>query len=753
MLEALVHAFAEPALVVRGGRIVVINARAQALLAGLGAEPGAPVAGVLRPRRMAAVGADLADLLDGRAGATVATVGVSRGSEGETDLQLEIAVSPLGDGAARACFVVLRDLGAIAGDEAERLRGYRRIVDRANDLVFAHDLEGRILYANAATRRALGYEPDELVGMSVKSVVPPGAADDAMWERRRRRMAGDATTFLYEVDLVAKDGRSVPYEVGSTSIEEGGRTVAVFVIARDITERRRAQEALRRSEERFRAAAEGGFDAFFLMEAIRDAGGSVCDFRIVELNERALELVGVRREHLIGRSFRETVKTPGRDAFIAKCARVMETGRPFEEEFQPESPDVRAAWVRHQVIPVGDGVAVTARDVTERHRLEEELRHSQRMEAVGRLAGGIAHDFNNLLTAINGYGELLLSRVPEDDALRIDVHEICSAGERAAALTQQLLAFSRRQLLKPERLDLSAVVADMDKMLRRLIGEHIGVETRLAPDPCLVHADRGQLQQVVMNLVVNARDAMESGGTLTLETANLGGDGPDVRREPGAPPGRYAMLLVRDTGCGMDEETLAHVFEPFFTTKPSGKGTGLGLSMVYGIVQQSGGQVAARSKPGQGSTFRIFLPLAPAEAAVAAAPAPEAAAAGGRETVLLVEDEALVARLAERVLSEAGYTVLRASDGVEAEQVFQQHSGTIDLLVSDVVMPHLGGPELAERLRTARTDLPVLFLSGYNDSAVLGRGLLRRDTSFLGKPFNPAALAAEVRRLLDDRAR
>jgi signal transduction histidine kinase/CheY-like chemotaxis protein len=431
----------------------------------------------------------------------------------------------------------------------------------------------------------------------------------------------------------------------------------------------------------------------------------------------------------------------------------MESGLPLEGEFEPDSSKVRAAWVRLQVIPLGDGIAVTARDVTERHRLEEELRHSQRMEAVGRLAGGVAHDFNNLLTAINGYGELLLSRVPEGDAMRVDVQEICSAGERAAALTQQLLAFSRRQMLKPEPLDLNAVVAEMDKMLRRLIGEHIDVETRLAPDLCLVHADRGQLEQVVMNLVVNARDAMESGGTLTLETANVGADARGARREPGAPPGRHAMLLVRDTGCGMDEETLAHVFEPFFTTKPSGKGTGLGLSMVYGIVQQSGGQIVARSKPGEGSTFRLFLPLAPPVAAAVVVAAPEVAAAGGRETVLLVEDEALVARLAERVLRDAGYTVLRAGDGIEAEQVFRRHAGAIDLLVSDVVMPHLGGPELAERLRTARTDLPVLFLSGYNDSAVLGRGLLRRDTSFLGKPFNPAALAAEVRRLLDQRAR
>jgi signal transduction histidine kinase/CheY-like chemotaxis protein len=434
------------------------------------------------------------------------------------------------------------------------------------------------------------------------------------------------------------------------------------------------------------------------------------------------------------------------EAFFEKCARVLETRETLEEEITLSISELDAVWLRFQIVALVDGVAVTARDLTERHRLEDELRHSQKMEAVGRLAGGIAHDFNNLLTAINGYSDLLLERVSRDDPLRPDLQEIHRAGERAAALTHQLLAFSRRQVLKPERLDLNAVIRDMENMLRRLIGEHIEVRTNLMPSLGCVRADRGQIQQVLMNLVVNARDAMEGGGVLTLETANCGGA--SERAEPGAPAGRHVLLTVRDTGCGMDEETLAHIFEPFFTTKPSGKGTGLGLSTVYGIIQQSGGHLSAHSQPGGGSVFRVFLPFDEKSEDSMSTPPLRSLAAKGRETVLLVEDEPLVGRLAERVLTESGYTVIYASNGLEARDVFREHKGAVDILVTDVVMPRMGGPQLAGLLRAEQPDLRVLFLSGYNDGAMLG-GSVERGTNFLGKPFTAEALSNEVRRLLD----
>ncbi len=382
---------------------------------------------------------------------------------------------------------------------------------------------------------------------------------------------------------------------------------------------------------------------------------------------------------------------------------------------------------------------------------DEQVLQSQKLEALGRLAGGVAHDFNNLLTVILGYADLM-SRYGADDHAREVGREIQKAGERAAALTRQLLAFSRRQVMQPCVLDLNGLVRNLDTMLRRLIGEDVQLTTAPHASPLRVKADPGQLEQVLTNLVVNARDAMPKGGRLIVSTAEVPAsiDSTLLTAATG-----FALLTVTDSGCGMEEHVLKRLFEPFFTTKEVGKGTGLGLAMVYGIVQQSGGRIEVESEPGRGSTFRIYLPLTrePAESAQPTAPRPSpAGAAGGTETVLLVEDEEAVRQLARRTLQARGYNVLEASDGVAALTVCQRHLPSIDLVVTDVVMPQLGGVDLVQRLRTVRPQLKVLYMSGYTDSTVIRHGLEEAEANYLQKPFTPDHLTQKVRQLLDQTA-
>jgi len=390
----------------------------------------------------------------------------------------------------------------------------------------------------------------------------------------------------------------------------------------------------------------------------------------------------------------------------------------------------------------------TQRDVSDQRHLEEQFRQSQKMEAVGQLAGGIAHDFNNLLTAILGNSQLLLRDLPPGDAKRGDVEEIRKASERAASLTRQLLAYSRRQMLQPEVLDLNVVVADMDRMLRRLIGEHIALVAVLAPDLGRVRADPNQIEQVIVNLAVNARDAMPNGGNLTVETANVDLDETFTQAHLGAVAGPYAMFAVTDTGAGMDATVRAHLFEPFFTTKEVGKGTGLGLATVYGIVKQSDGYISVYSEPGRGSSFKVYLPRIEAPAAAAAA-APKTGAARGSETILVVEDEPAVLTLSRRALEAQGYVVLAAADGTDALRVVERHGGTIHLLLTDVVMPGFSGRELADQLAARRPGVRVLYMSGYPGDAVVQHGTLPPGSAFLQKPFSPDGLARKVRDVLD----
>jgi len=397
-----------------------------------------------------------------------------------------------------------------------------------------------------------------------------------------------------------------------------------------------------------------------------------------------------------------------------------------------------------------------ALDITERRQTEEKLRQTeyqfrqaQKMEAIGRLAGGVAHDFNNLLTIILGYSELMLGQLSPGNPLSDFLVQIKNAGDRAASLTRQLLAFSRQQVLAPKILDLNAVVTDTEKMLRRLIGEDVALATVLDPTIGLVKADPGQIEQVIMNLVINARDAMPEGGKLTIETGNVELDESYARVHADARPGHFVMLAVSDTGCGMDEAIRARIFEPFFTTKEAGKGTGLGLAMVYGIVNQSGGSIYVYSERGQGTTFKIYLPLVDAKSTSGTSQTELAKVSSGKETLLIVEDEGAVRAMTRQVLETCGYRILEAGHGAEAIQVCEQSQNPIHLLVTDVVMPGIGGRQLAETLRSKHPELKVLYLSGYTDDAVVRHGVLEAGTNFLQKPFTPTSLAQKVRQVLD----
>ena len=388
-------------------------------------------------------------------------------------------------------------------------------------------------------------------------------------------------------------------------------------------------------------------------------------------------------------------------------------------------------------------------DTTERKRLGEQLRQALKMEAVGQLAGGVSHDFNNLLGIINGYSEILLENPRFGEVTRRRLGEILKAGQHASSLTRQLLAFSRKQILQPRVLSLNHVLAEVDKMLRRLIGEHIEVTTVLDPNLEAVTADPTQMEQVILNFCVNARDAMPEGGRVTIETANVEVDETIAAQHFPMKPGRYVRLAVSDTGIGMEKETLSHVFEPFFTTKGSDKGTGLGLATVYGIVKQSGGYVWAYSEPGQGSTFSVYLPTATEVAEPSTPEAKSREAVRGSETILLVEDAAPLREMTRELLEERGYTVLEAEDGKQALEVAERYEGSIALLLTDVVLPKMGGPSLAKSLLQRRSGMKVLYMSGYANQAFVDDGVLKPGTVFLQKPFAAEELAKKVRKLLD----
>ncbi|HEX4627818.1 MAG TPA: PAS domain S-box protein [Gemmatimonadales bacterium] len=509
-------------------------------------------------------------------------------------------------------------------------------------------------------------------------------------------------------------------------------------------ERKRADEQLQVSERKYRLLFATSPEAMLVYDhetlrilAVNEA--ATTRYGYTEPEFLALTIRDIRPPEDLGRLEDELQDRPDTGAVRTGIRHRTKDGRVLEVDLVARPIEFAGRQAR----------LVLARDVTAQRQLEDQLRQSQKMEAVGQLAGGIAHDFNNLLTAILGSAHLLLHATPAEDPRHEDVVEIKNAGLRAAELTRQLLAFSRRQVLAPKVLELNAVVATMYRMLRRLLGEDIELATTLDPGAGAVNADPGQLEQVLLNLAVNARDAMPTGGRLTVETQHLTLTAEHVERRHRLPPGDYVCLAVTDTGAGMDEATQAHLFEPFFTTKEVGKGTGLGLATVYGIVKQSGGYVWVYSEVGHGTTVKVYLPRVEGATETAPlVPAPQVVR-GGTETVLLVEDAAPVRSLARKSLAARGYTVLDAADGPSALALATSHGGAIDLLVTDVVMPGMGGRELAERLAAVRPQMKVLYTSGYTDDAMVRQGVLTAGVAFLQKPFIPDTLARKVRDVLD----
>jgi PAS domain S-box-containing protein len=509
-------------------------------------------------------------------------------------------------------------------------------------------------------------------------------------------------------------------------------------------------EELRTAEQRYRRLADNAPDIIFRYELLPQR-------RCVYMSPAVKALIGYTPEDFYADPELVLKVVHSEDRSLLEAV--------FQGELQGDATTLRCVSAggatilleqRHALVHDQDGKLIAiegiARDITERIKLEEQLRQSQKLEGVGQLAGGIAHDFNNLLTVILGRSQMLQKKLEQASPLQRDVDLIHKTAERAASLTGQLLAFSRKQLLQPKVLDLNNVVADMDKLLQRLIGEHIELSTVLPPGLGRVKVDPGQMQQVIMNLAVNARDAMPQGGKLMIETADAVLDEIYARHHTGVQPGRYVMLAVTDAGCGMDSQTKARIFEPFFTTKEPGKGTGLGLSTVYGIVKQSGGNVWVYSEVGRGTTFKIYLPRVEDEADEISAIQDSERKVKGSETILLVEDEEVVRELSQEILRDEGYCVLVASNGKEAIQLCERYDGAIHLIVTDVVMPKMSGPELAHQLASLRPTAKTLFLSGYTNASITQNGVLEREVEFLQKPFSAEALTRKIRHILDAEA-
>jgi PAS domain S-box-containing protein len=540
-----------------------------------------------------------------------------------------------------------------------------------------------------------------------------------------------------------KDGTTFAAEVNLTYIRLDRDYL--LAVVRDISERKRAQSALVESHSLLRAVVEGTSDAVF----VKDLDG-----RYLMINTAGARLLGKTVEEVVGRDDFALFALEAARAVAEHDRQVIAGGelQTFEERltaagvtrvYQATKGVYRDA--RGQAI----GLIGVSRDVTELKRLEEQLQQAQKMEAVGRLAGGIAHDFNNLLTVINGYGELIFNRLGFGDPNRELLAEVLKSAERATHLTRQLLAFSRKQMLQPRVVNLNALLNELRKLLAPLIGEDIDLIFMPGRDLDLVKIDPGQFEQAIINLVVNARDAMPDGGHLIVETRNVELDEDDPMHQRDVRPGGYVLVAVTDSGHGIDPTTKARIFEPFFTTKGPGKGTGLGLAMVYGFVKQSGGHIEVYSEAGHGTVFKIYLPRAEHSASGTRSADAIVEVPKGKETVLLVEDEAGVRNLSKFVLESNGYTVLEAGHGLEALAIAERHDGAIHLLVTDVVMPGMSGRQLANTLCQARPDTRVLFMSGYTDEAILRHGVIDASPAFLQKPFSPIGLARKVREVLD----
>jgi PAS domain S-box-containing protein len=639
----------------------------------------------------------------------------------------------------------IRAESALAASE----RRFRSLVQNSSDLVTIVAPDGIIQYASDSAERIVGYSPRELVGTSLLEYL---SQDDVAAVRSLLQNANGkvSSTGPVEFCMLRSDGTPVWLEAVGTNLLTDATIQGIVLNTRDVSERKRADHALRESEERYRDLFDNASDLvcmaapngalLYVNKAWQEGTGYGADeigrmqlLEIIHPDCRALYgsvvervLAGERLDHV------ELV-------FVPKAGAPITVEGNLSCTFKDGQPSV---------------VRGIYRDVTERKRVEEHLRRAERMQAAGKLAGGVAHEVNNMMTGVIGFSEFVLRTLETDDPRRADVEEVIRAGTRAADVTRQLLAFTRQQFLQPQVIEINTVVSEMEKMLRRSLGEDKQLELRLSPRAGQIRADRGQLEQVLINLLLNARDALEAHGRVTIETGASEWDAAYAERHGGVdiPLGRYVMLAVSDTGCGMNADVQERIFEPFFTTKPVGQGTGLGLSTVYGIIKQSEGFVWVYSEPGEGTVFKVYLPEArvvgPAESVQPPVPQP---AERGTETILVIEDEDIVRNLAIRGLRDYGYNVVEANNGAEAFEYLKQHPDTVQLVISDVVMPEMGGRELGQHLALLEPDLPILYMSGYTGDDVVQRGLLDPGAPFQQKPFTPGILASKVRTMLDQR--
>jgi PAS domain S-box-containing protein len=686
---------------------------------------------------------------------------------------------------------------------------YRDLVENAHDIIYAHDMAGNYISVNRAVEHITGYTREEALKMNLMDTVAPEYLEKTR-QMIARKLAGEALTAYY-LEIIAKDGRRVAVEVNTRLIFQDGVPISVQGIARDVTERKRAEELLREIDRRAVEEYERLLDrlaslaltfgtardllsiyrglrdfslaltpSFAIVLCLYDEAREVrqCVYiygngkefdapavapvpvrsgpasraiqtRAVAVCNDYLKDLGERKPVPVG--FDEETKIP----LSALIAPMTIMGRVIGT-IEVQSHELGAYTREHSTsLQMAANLAANAienvRLLNLEREKEEQLRQSQKMEAIGRLAGGIAHDFNNLLTVITGYSDLAIRKLPAEDPLQRNIGEIKKAGDHAASLTRQLLAFSRKQILQAKVFDLNGVVSDMEKMLRRLIGEDIELRTLLNAELGNINADPGQIEQVIMNLAVNARDAMPQGGKLIIETENVCLDEEYAGQHMAVVPGAYVMLAVSDTGTGMDEETQARIFDPFFTTKELGRGTGLGLSTVYGIVKQSGGNVWVYSEVGRGTTFKVYFPRSDEHARESNRTVEPEDGLQGDEIILLTEDEANVRQLAREILRSYGYHVLEAANSSEALSICERNKAPIQLLITDVIMPGMSGRQLADYLTRLRPEMNVLFMSGYTDEAIIQHGVLESETCFLQKPFTSIALARKVREALDKR--
>jgi len=616
-------------------------------------------------------------------------------------------------------------------------------MESAADGISIVGAKGEHVYANSAFAKMIGFEgPSAIIGKNWRDVYD--VKDTELLEDHIRDSLEKTGKWSEQVSLSRRDGTRIPVEMAITAMLQGG----VVCVTRDISDRLKAERAHSETEAKYKMFIEQVAAVSYIAEV-----GLHGKWHYV--SPQVETILGYTQEEWLTQAEDWILNVIEEDHPIVEVAEDnFMRARRFQAEYRLRRKDGRIIWVSDNAVfvpgseshPLMEGIIV---DITERRVLEDQLQQARRMEAVGRLAGGVAHDFNNLLTIIKGYVELALNRIGGQPELRGNIQQISDAAERAVTLVRQLLAFSRKQVLKPKVLDLNGVVLNMDKMVRRLMNENIEMRTSVEKHLGAVKADPGQIEQVILNLIVNARDAMPDGGKLWIETRNVELESGMANDQASIKAGPYVMLSVRDTGVGISTETLPHIFEPFYTTKENGRGTGLGLSTVYGIVKQSGGHISVGSELGKGTTFNVYLPRAEEAAQPKKAEWVEAAAGGGGETILLVEDEPAVRELARTVLSEQGYTVIEAQNSEDAVRLAGRHRSEIHLLLTDVVMPGMSGRDLANHLTALHPYLRVLYMSGYTHNVIAENGTLEEGLSFLQKPFTPRALTQRVRETLD----